>query len=323
MRKHRGDHTRGRQVAVSGSLWQSARMRVFVTGVAGFVGQRLEARLQAAGAQVIGTDLELDVGDAGRVAEAVTEARPDAIVHLAAISFVPEAESNPQAVYRVNFLGAHSILEAAQKISPDVRVLLVGSGYVYGAADPGAPPFDESSPLRPDSHYAWSKAAADLLGGFYEGRGVDVVRVRPFNHTGPGRPDRFVESSFARQIAEIEAGLRTPKMAVGNLDAVRDFLDVEDVLDAYLRLLDPKVPAGVYNVASGRGTSIRDLLELLLAETPSRPEVEVDQARWRPADSVVGSADRLEAATGWAPAIPLRETLRTLLDHWREAVGTA
>ena len=203
MRKHRGDDTRGRQVAVSGSLWQSARMRVFVTGVAGFVGQRLEARLQAAGAQVIGTDLELDVGDADRVAEAVTEARPDAIVHLAAISFVPEAESNPQAVYRANFLGAHSILEAAQKISPDVRVLLVGSGYVYGAADPGAPPFDESSPLRPDSHYAWSKAAADLLGGFYEGRGVDVVRVRPFNHTGPGRPDRFVESSFARQIAEI------------------------------------------------------------------------------------------------------------------------
>lgn len=298
-------------------------MRVFVTGVAGFVGQRLEARLQAAGAQVIGTDLELDVGDADRVAEAVTEARPDAIVHLAAISFVPEAESNPQAVYRVNFLGAHSILEAAQKISPDVRVLLVGSGYVYGAADPGAPPFDESSPLRPDSHYAWSKAAADLLGGFYEGRGVDVVRVRPFNHTGPGRPDRFVESSFARQIAEIEAGLRPPKMAVGNLDAVRDFLDVEDVLDAYLRLLDPKVPAGVYNVASGRGTSIRDLLELLLAETPNRPEVEVDQARWRPADSVVGSAERLEAATEWAPGIPLRETLRSLLDHWREAVGAA
>ena len=308
---------------MSSSLWQSARMRVFVTGVAGFVGQRLEARLQAAGARVIGTDLELDVGDAGRVADAVTEAHPDAIVHLAAISFVPEAESNPQAVYRVNFLGAQSIFEAAQKISPGVRVLLVGSGYVYGAADPGAPPFDESSPLRPDSHYAWSKAAADLLGGFYESRGVDVVRVRPFNHTGPGRPDRFVESSFARQIAEIEAGVRPPKMAVGNLDAVRDFLDVEDVLDAYLRLLDPKVPAGVYNVASGKGTSIRDLLNLLLAETSIRPEVEVDQARWRPADSVVGSAERLETATGWAPAIPLRETLTRLLDGWRDAVGAA
>jgi GDP-4-dehydro-6-deoxy-D-mannose reductase len=298
-------------------------MRVFVTGVAGFVGQRLEARLRAAGARVIGTDLELDVGDAGRVAEAVTEARPDAIVHLAAISFVPEAASNPQAVYRVNFLGAHSILEATQKISPGVRLLLVGSGHVYGSAEASAPPFDESSSLRPDSPYAWSKAAADLLGGFYENRGVDVVRVRPFNHTGPGRPDRFVESSFARQIAEIEAGLRPPKMAVGNLDAVRDFLDVEDVLDAYLRLLDPKVPAGPYNVASGKGTSIRHLLDLLLAETSVRPEVKVDQARWRPADSSVGSAERLEKATGWAPTIPLRETLRRLLDGWRQAVGTA
>lgn len=310
-------------VAVNGSLWQSARMRVFVTGVAGFVGQRLEARLEAAGARVIGTDLELDVADGGRVAGAVSAAHPDAIVHLAAISFVPEADRNPQAVYRVNFLGAQSILEATRKISPGVRLLLVGSGHIYGSADPGDPPFDESSPLRPDSPYAWSKAAADLLGGVYEDRGVDVVRVRPFNHTGPGRPDRFVESSFARQIAEIEAGVRPPKMAVGNLDAVRDFLDVDDVLDAYVRLLDPKVPAGAYNVASGRGISIRDLLDLLLAESSIRPEVEVDQARWRPADSSVGSAERLEKATGWAPTIPLRETLKRLLDGWRQAVGAA
>ena len=298
-------------------------MRVFVTGVAGFVGQRLEARLQAAGVEVIGTDLELDVGDAGRVAAAVSAARPDAIVHLAAISFVPEAARNPQVVYRVNFLGAHSVLEAARKASPGVRVLLVGSGYVYGAAEPGAPPFAESSPLRPESPYAWSKAAADLLGGVYASRGVDVVRVRPFNHTGPGRPDHFVESSFARQIAEIEAGQRPPKMAVGNLDAVRDFLDLEDVLDAYVRLLDPEVPAGVYNVASGRSTSIRDLLDLLLAESSVRPEVTVDQARWRPADSSVGSAERLAKVAGWAPTIPLRKTLKGLLDGWREAVGAA
>ena len=298
-------------------------MRVFVTGVAGFVGQRLEARLEAAGAQVIGTDMELDVADADRVADAVSAARPDAIVHLAAISFVPEADRNPQAVYRVNFLGAQSILEATRKISPGVRLLLVASGHIYGSADPGDPPFDESSPLRPDSAYSWSKTAADLLAGVYEDRGVDVVRIRPFNHTGPGRPDRFVESSFARQIAEIEAGVRPPRMAVGNLDAVRDFLDVDDVIDAYVRLLDPKVPAGPYNVASGRGISIRDLLDLLLAESSIRPEIEVDQARWRPSDSSVGSAERLEKATGWAPTIPLRETLKRLLDGWRQAVAAA
>jgi GDP-4-dehydro-6-deoxy-D-mannose reductase len=223
----------------------------------------------------------------------------------------------------VNFLGARSILEAAQKISPGVRLLLVGSGHVYGAADPDALPFDESSPLRPDSHYAWSKAAADLLGAVYASRGLDVVRVRPFNHTGAGRPDRFVESSFARQIAEIEAGLRPPKMAVGNLDAVRDFLDVDDVLDAYVRLLDPGVSTGAYNVASGKGTPIRDLLELLLAESSVRPEVAVDQTRWRPADSSVGSAARLAEATGWAPTIALRDSLRCLLDGWRQAVAAA
>ena len=298
-------------------------MRVFVTGAAGFVGQRLQARLEARGTDVIGTDLELDVGDARRVADAVSAARPDAIVHLAAISFVPEAASNPEAVYRVNFVGAHSVLEATRKLSPGVRLLLVGSGYVYGAADPGAPPFAESAPLRPDSPYAWSKAAADLLGGCYADRGVDVVRVRPFNHTGPGRPDHFVESSFARQIAEIEAGLRPPKMVVGNLDAVRDFLDVEDVLDAYVRLLDPEVPGGVYNIASGKSTSIRDLLDLLLAESSIQPVVTVDQARWRPADSSVGCAERLEKVTGWAPEVPLRETLECLLDGWRETVRAA
>jgi len=298
-------------------------MQVFVTGVAGFVGQRLEARLQAEGARVIGTDLELDVADAGRVADAVAAARPDAIVHLAAISFVPDTQSDPGAAFRVNFLGAQSILEAARKISPGVRLLLVTSGHIYGSADPGDPPFDESSPLRPDSPYAWSKAAADLLAGVYQDRGVDVVRVRPFNHTGPGRPDRFVESSFARQIAEIEAGLRPPKLAVGNLDAIRDFLDVEDVIDAYLRLLDPSVPAGPYNVASGRGISIRDLLDLLLAESSIRPEVEVDEARWRPSDSSIGSAERLQKGTGWAPVIPLRETLKRLLQSWREAIGAA
>ncbi len=298
-------------------------MRVFVTGVAGFVGRRLEARLQAEGAQVTGTDLELDVADAARVSEAISAARPDAIVHLAAISFVPEAARNPLAVYRVNFLGARSILEAARELSPGVRVLLVGSGHVYGSAEPGAPPFDEGSPLRPDSPYGWSKAASDLLGAVYADRGVDVVRVRPFNHTGAGRPDHFVESSFARQIVEIETGRRPPEMAVGNLDSVRDFLDVDDVIDAYVRLLDPKLPAGVYNVASGKGTSIRDLLDALLAETSVQPEVSVDRNRWRPADTSVGSAERLVKATGWAPKTPLRQTLKRLLDGWRQTVGAA
>lgn len=298
-------------------------MRVFITGAAGFVGQRLRSRLEAEGARVTGADLELDVVNTVRVSGAIAAARPDAIIHLAAISFVPQAEANPAAVYRVNFLGARSVLEALRAVAPKARLLLVGSGHVYGAAEPGAPPFDENAPLRPDSLYAWSKAAADLLGRVYAEQGLDVVRVRPFNHTGRGRPDQFVESSFARQVAEIEAGLRPPRIEVGNLEAVRDFLDVEDVVDAYARLLDPSVPADVYNVASGKGTSIQQILDTLLAESTIRAEVAIDPERWRPANTSVGSAQRIEKATGWAPTVPFRETLRRLLDGWRETVRAA
>ena len=132
--------------------------------------------------------------------------------------------------------------------------------------------------------------------------------------------NKKLKPEFAR---EIEAGLRPPEIAVGNLEAVRDFLDVEDVVDAYVRLLDPEVPAGPYNVASGKGTSIRELLDSLLADTSIRPEVKVEQARWRPADTSVGSSGRLAKATGWAPTTPLQETLKHLLDRWRETVGAA
>ena len=144
----------------------------------------------------------------------------------------------------------------------------------------------------------------DRLGAVYAARGVDVVRVRPFNHTGAGRPPTFVESSFARQLASIERGEQEPLLGVGNLDAVRDFLHVEDVVDAYVRLLDPSVPAGVYNVASGHGVSIAELLEMLLSVSTARPRIELDPARFRPTDASVGDAGRLQAATGWKPSAP-------------------
>jgi GDP-4-dehydro-6-deoxy-D-mannose reductase len=150
-----------------------------------------------------------------------------------------------------------------------------------------------------------------------------VVRVRPFNHTGPGRPDHFVESSLARQIAEIEAGLRPPRLDVGNLDAVRDFLHVDDVIEAYTRLLRGTAPAGAYNVARGVGTSVRSILDALRAASPAgeRVEVRVDPARWRPAEASVGRAERLARATGWAPQVPLDALWTQLLDHWRAAVS--
>jgi nucleoside-diphosphate-sugar epimerase len=143
------------------------------------------------------------------------------------------------------------------------------------------------------------------------------MRVRPFNHTGPGQSDAFVASSFARQLAEIELGRRPAVLSVGNLDSVRDFLDVDDVLDAYLALLDPRVPAGIYNVASGRGLAMRELLELLLAASGVRPAITADPSRLRRTDASVGDASRLREATGWRPRRDLGDTLKRLLDDWR------
>jgi GDP-4-dehydro-6-deoxy-D-mannose reductase len=144
-----------------------------------------------------------------------------------------------------------------------------------------------------------------------------VVRVRAFGHTGPGQSDTFVLSNFARQTAEIEAGRREAVLRVGNLASVRDFLDVDDVVEAYVRLLDPDVPADIYNVASGIGTPLRDLLDKLLALANQRPLIECDPERVRPADFLVGDASRLRAATGWAPTVPIERTLERLLDDWR------
>jgi GDP-4-dehydro-6-deoxy-D-mannose reductase len=228
----------------------------------------------------------------------------------------------------VNFLGVRNLLEAARARAPRARVLVVSTGNVYGTAGAGAPPFAEDAPLRPESPYARAKAAADLLARSYAERGLAVVRVRPFNHTGRGRPEAFVESSLARQLVEIAAGRRAPRLAVGNLDAVRDFLDVDDVVAAYLRLLDPAVPAGLYNVASGVGRSVRELLAALLdlADLGARRgalEIEVDPKRWRPTDHAVGDAARLRAATGWEPRVPFASTLRGLLEGWRAELSAA
>jgi GDP-4-dehydro-6-deoxy-D-mannose reductase len=297
-----------------------ARVRVLVTGSAGFVGGRLIPRLVAAGHTPIGVDREVDVGDPDSVAGAVAAAAPDAVVHLAARSFVPDSFRDPAGTFRVNFLGVRNVLRAVEEHAPRARVLTVSTGNVYGVATPPAPPFDETAPLRPGSPYARAKAAADLLAASHGARGLDVVRVRPFNHTGRGRPDSFVESSLARQIVEIALGRRPARIAVGNLDAVRDFLDVEDVVGAYLRLLDRSVPAGLYNVASGVGRSVREVLETLLdlaGLSPAKVETAVEESRWRPTDHAVGDAARLRAAAGWAPRVAFRETMRSLLEGWR------
>jgi nucleoside-diphosphate-sugar epimerase len=298
-------------------------VQALVTGAAGFVGRHLMPRLGAAGYAVHGVDRELDVRDAPALAELVRRIRPDAIVHLAAASSVALSEAEPEQCARVNFLGTRNLLEAACAGAPRARILLIGSGEQYGPADPAAGAFRESAPLRPRSAYARSKACADLLAAGYAADGLDLVRVRAFNHTGAGQSDAFVAASFAKQAAEIAARRREPVLRVGNLEAVRDFLDVEDVADAYLRLLDPRVPAGAYNVASGTPRRIGDLLERLLRIAGIAPRVEVDPARLRPADASVGDATRLREATGWEPRVPFELTLRRVFEDWRARIAAA
>jgi nucleoside-diphosphate-sugar epimerase len=298
-------------------------VRAFVTGAKGFVGRHLVPRLRRAGYEVVATDIELEVSNAPAVEAAVARATPALLIHLAAVSFVPESRADPERTYRVNFLGARAVLEAAARAAPGARVLLACSGDQYGPSAPGAAPFTEASPQRPRSPYAHTKVAADLLGDCYAARGLDVVRSRAFNHTGPGQTEGFVLPSFARQAVEIALGRREPVMRVGNLDSVRDFLDVEDVLEAYLALAAPGVPAGVYNVASGRAVRIGDALEAVLKHAGVAPRIEVVPERMRPTDQVVGDATRLREATGWEPRVPFDTTLERLVTHWRERLSAS
>jgi GDP-4-dehydro-6-deoxy-D-mannose reductase len=298
-------------------------VRALVTGAAGFVGGHLVPALERAGYAVTPTDRELDVSDAGAVEVAVGDLRPDLVVHLAAVSSVAASRGEPELTYRVNFLGARSVLEAAARRVPGARLLLVGSGDQYGTLEPGARPWRESDPQRPRSPYARTKTTADLLGAEHARRGLHVVRSRSFNHTGPGQDERFVLASFAKQAVEIAAGRREPVLRVGNLESTRDFLDVEDVVAAYLALSAPDVSPGAYNVASGRPVRVRDALDEILRLAGAQARIEVDPERLRPTDASVGDATRLRECTGWKPRIALEETLERLVADRRARLNGA
>ena len=296
-------------------------MRVFVTGASGFVGQRLMRQLRSAGHDAVGADREVDVTDPTAIGRALEKHAPEAIVHLAAMSNVALSWREPLRCYQQNFVGTRTLLAAAHRACPEARILLIGSADQYAATKPAAVAIDEATPLRPRSPYARTKAAGEALGIAAARRGQDVVRVRAFNHTGAGQPDVFVVSSFARQVARIRLGLQEPVMRVGNLESVRDFLHVDDVLAAYLALLDPKVPADTYNIASGRSTTIRAVLDGLIEIAGIAPRVERDPERWRPTDWLVGDASRLRAVTQWRPQISLEAILRELYQDWLSTDG--
>ena len=323
-------------------------MRILVTGAHGFVGGPLlhllhdehpEAEVFALVRPRGGapgprpgrtTILEADIDDAAAMAAAVAAARPDRIFHLAGQSSVHHSWIDPGATLRTNIMGVVHLMDAvrAERLRP--RVLVVGSADEYGIVEDASVPLREETPLRPVSPYAVSKVAQGLLAVEYARPGGPVVvRTRTFPHTGPGRGEAFAESSFARQIAEAAAGRRPPVLSVGNLDVVRDFTDVRDVVRAYWALLDVGTRGGaarpdtVYNVCTGRGVRLGDLVKRLVALAGVEVEIRPDPGRIRPADIpvLVGDPSRLRAATGWEPRIPLDRTLRDLLEDWRARVS--
>jgi len=272
--------------------------------------------LQDAGHDTHGADREVDVRQPTAIEAALARHAPDAVIHLAAMSSVAQSREHPELCYQLNFVGTRNLLRAVARRCPEARVLLIGSADQYAATSPAAEPIDESVPLRPRSPYARTKAAAEILGQQAAQNGLDVVRVRAFNHTGAGQTDVFVVSNFARQVARISLGLQEPVMRVGNLESVRDFLHVDDVLRAYRLLLEPTVPADTFNVASGRSSTIQEILDQLIALAGINPRIERDPERFRDTDWLIGDASRLRAATGWRNEIGLESILQELYADW-------
>ena len=298
-------------------------MRAYVTGGHGFVGQRLRPALEARGWKVVGCDRavpEVDITDPERIGEAFASAAPDAVIHLAAQSSVARSFEDPLTTFRVNYLGTLQVLRAVERVAPSARVLMIGSADQYGGQKLGDPPLRESDPLVPSSPYARTKSAGEALGLQAIQAGRHLYAVRSFNHTGPGQADHFVAPSFARQLAEIANGQRDPLMRVGNLASVRDFLHVDDVIDAYATLLGSDASPGVYNIASGEAHSIQELLDGLIEASGATVRIETDPARFRPTDQLLGDPSRLREATGWVPKHAFRDIAIALMDDWRERV---
>jgi GDP-4-dehydro-6-deoxy-D-mannose reductase len=314
---------------------------VLIFGATGFAGRYLARELVQLGHEVWGAVrsaesdratthpvpltiaqlLRCDVTDGAQVEDVLAAARADAVVLLAGLASPPEANRRPEDAFRVHVTGTVNVLGAVTRRVHATRVLVVTSSEAYGSTGRETSPLDEEAALRPTSLYAASKAAADLAAeSFALARAVDVVRVRPFNHTGPGQSCDFVCPDFAGQVAAIAAGRRPAVMEVGNLDVQRDFSDVRDIVRGYVAALLRGKRGEAYNLCSGRATSIRAILETLCALAGIEPEVRQDVARHRAAEipAYWGSATKAHGELGWHPEVPWRRTLEDLLLWCRE-----
>ncbi len=318
-------------------------MRVLITGITGFAGSHLAEYILAGhpDVEVSGimrwrsrpeniesvrdriSILECDLRDATSVKKLMARVRPDRIFHLAAQSFVPSSWNAPAESLTTNLIGQLNIFEAIRELGLDPWIQIACSSEEYGLVHENELPIKETNPLRPLSPYAVSKVGQDYLAyQYYKSFGLKAVRTRGFNHDGPRRGDVFVSSNFAKQIVEVEKGRKPPVIYVGNLDARRDFSDVRDIVRAYWLALEHCEPGEVYNICSGKAFSIREVLEQLIEASSVDVKIEQDPERLRPSDVPVllGDAEKFKKATGWKPEIPYEQTLKDMLEYWRERV---
>lgn len=303
-------------------------MRALVTGADGFVGRWLVAHLRSSSDEVwtFGRrrrdeaeptgHWEGDIRDPDAVARALDATRPDAIYHLAGVAFGPDVRADVAAAVDTTILGTRNVLDAAVGLQQRAIVLVTGSAEVYA---PSQTPVNERASLGPTNAYGYTKLAQEATSLAYHFAGaVDVAVTRAFNHIGPGQRESFVVPAFALQLAQMAGGRSEPVLNVGNLDAIRDFTDVRDVVAAYRLIITERIVGTPVNVASGRGVRVGDVLGTLMSLANVTPEVRVDPARVRPGETpvIIGDAQRLRQTTGWGPAIPLE---RTLSDVWQDA----
>ncbi len=304
-----------------------------VTGASGFAGSHLLEHLLLSHDRVAGWAnsrppnfdaparvhwQHVDILDRAQVRRAIRELQPPVVFHCAGLPHVAESWANSGRALQVNALGTHHLLDAVREFSPDARVIVAGSALVYRQSDEA---LSEESPVGPNDPYGLSKLAQEMVALRAE---TPVVATRPFNHIGPRQQPSFATSSFARQIAEIEAGRREPVMLVGNLDSRRDLTDVRDTVRAYDALASRGTAGRIYNICSGTAHRVGDVLDRLVALARVQVTVRQDPARMRPSDNplVLGDASRLKSDTGWTPEIPLDRTLEDLLAWWRTQVAS-
>ncbi|MQR02600.1 GDP-mannose 4,6-dehydratase [Glaciimonas soli] len=301
--------------------------RLFITGQSGFVGlafERMRTHLVAQGWELAPTERSYDLLGPESLKQVLQQANPDAVIHLAGQTFIPEAFRDPAHTLDVNLKGTLNLLQALQSSGFNGTFLYVSSGDIYGRVSPELLPITEQQPARPQNPYAVSKAAAELL--CYQWSCSVPWRIlvaRPFNHIGAGQREDFVISSVARQLSRIKSGLQEPRILVGDVDVSRDFLDVEDVISAYLALLEKGSNGEIYNVCSGKEYLIRDMIASMLNLTQIEAVIAQDPARMRLSDlrRVQGSNQKITLATGWTPRILMQQTLRHILADWDNRVA--